>query len=263
MFYDWHGRMAWIGRTDSGVSRQRLRERFKIDTFLYSLLDPGAKVHIAACRAEGSQTGGYIDPHWFGLSDDGEALQFRQKTDELVAAVGMKANDHLQIDCELVSPEFLRRTVEGSTGNRGLFGSKNTQKPTGTQADKRGSYTNMPFQNHTVVDFPVIARYGLHWFPQLYYGDMSPADASAVILEILRDMRAWAGANYAEQVHPFHDGLKYTTDQRDAAWFTAERLPGIFGFAAEQPVFAATLDLQKSLTRTTLREYYKDLANSA
>lgn len=257
MFYDWRGKMVWIGRTDSGISRQKLRERFKIDTFLYSMLDPGAKEHMAACRSEGSQTGGYIDPTWFGLGDDGEALAFRKKTDELVVTCGMKANDHLQIDCEIVSLEHLRRTVEGAPGNRGLFGSNNTLNPVGTQADKKPSYTNMPFQNHTVVALDVIVKYGLHWFPQLYYGNMARADAAAVILEILRDMRAWAGVNYAELVHPFHDGMAWTSDQRDAAWFTAERLPNIF------TLMGITTETFVPMDKKELRAYYKDLANSA
>ena len=248
--------MVWIGRTDNGISRQKLRERFKIDTILYSLLDPGAPVHIKAARDEGVQTGGYYDPSWFGTP---RALDMRKKVDELVIKCGLKAGDHLQTDAELVPIEYLQRLIEGSAGNRGLFGSNNAAQPQGTQADKKPSYTNMPFQNHTVVDFSVLAKYGIHWFYQLYYGAMDPADGNAVCLEILRDFRAWAGVNWAEFVHPFYDGARYMPDQRDGAWFTAERLPNIFA--------AAVRDLAehefKAYGRQELRDYYTELAKSA
>jgi hypothetical protein len=257
MDYDWRGRMVWYARTDSGVSRSVLRTRFKIDTLLYSLLDPGAKVHIAAARSEGFQVGAYADPHWFGLEGDGHSLEFRQKCDALIANVGLQPGDHFQIDPEGCSPTWLYNTIVGAPGNRGLFASNRTQSPTGTQEDKKGSYTNMPFQNHTVVNFPAVVQGRCHWFYQKYYGDMSPADGDAICLEILRDMRAWAGQNWAEKTHAFYDGVKYTSDQRDGAYFTAERLPNVFTMMAQLHPLEEIREDHAELTKEDLRAYYK------
>ena len=49
---------------------------------------------------------------------------------------------------------------------------------------------------------------GLHWYPQMYYGDMSPADPAAVMLEVTRIYPP-------EMVHPFYDGACVPADARD------------------------------------------------
>jgi len=260
MFYEWRGKMVWIGQTSSGISRTKLRQQQKIDTILYSILDPGAKEHIAAARAEGFSTGVYSDPHWFDMAKDGFALKYRQKIDELVAAVGLKSGDHLQTDAELVSLAYLHNLFIGSPGNRGLFASSNSEKPIGTQADKKPSYTNMPFQNHTVVDFTAIAQVGAHWFYQLYYGAMEPADGNGIVLEILRDMAAWAGKNWAEYTHPFYDAAHAPSDARDGAFFTAERFPTIF--TAKQLKSVRKKAAAASLTKDQLREHYREIGTS-
>jgi hypothetical protein len=124
----------------------------------------------------------------------------------------------------------------------------------------------MPFQNHTVVDFQALYDAGAHWYAQLYYGDMAPADESAVLLEIIRDFRAWAldgngeqdpglPVNAAELVHPFYDGLKIAADQRDGSYFTAERIPGVFTVSSlRHPSIAEVF------TKTSLRAHYRELA---
>jgi hypothetical protein len=256
-------RVTWIGRTDSGVVRQRLYDR-DIGTLLLSPLDPGRKAWDAAIRKEGAHTGRYIDPHWYGLAADGKALAFRQVCD--AACTELVAGEMLMLDLEFVSPEYLRRLLFGSTGNRGLVGSNNPQQPTGTQAGRPLAYTNMPFQNHTVVDFVAIWNAGLHWYPQLYYGDMSPADVGAVLLEIERDMRAWVvgeegwPVNFSERLHPFYDGKLYATDQRDGAWFTAERIPGVFSPTAWM---GRLLQARRApVTGDSLRAYYTKLAEA-
>jgi hypothetical protein len=263
MDYDWRGRGCWIGRTDSGIPRSVLRDRYRMDTLLYSTLDPGAKVHIAAARNEGFQVGVYADPHWYDLAGDGHALDFRKKVDAAVSACGVQADEHVMIDPENCSMSWLWNAVVGAPGNRGLFASSNNEKPMGTQEDKRGHYTNAPFQNHTVVNMPAIVRGRLHWDYQLYYGGMEPADGNGVVLEILRDFRSWAGQNWSEKTHPFYDGARYVDDQRDGWWFTAERLSGVFATSAK---LVAAEELKHGLAewgKIELRDHYRKLAESA
>jgi hypothetical protein len=81
------------------------------------------------------------------------------------------------------------------------------------------SYTNEPFKDGTVVPIPVLIAASLHWYPQLYRGDMSPVDPAAVLLELAR----WGYP--PNMLHPFYDGARLPADARDGCCFTAERLP--------------------------------------
>ena len=86
------------------------------------------------------------------------------------------------------------------------------------QPARPSSMTVEPFQGGYVpVKALVAARF--HLYPQVYYGDMSPADSAAVVLENVRSGMP------ADSVHPFYDGAAIPRDARDGAIFTAERLP--------------------------------------
>jgi hypothetical protein len=224
-----------------------------IGTLLLSPLDPGRKPWLTAIHQERAATGYYIDPHWYGLAADGQALKFRQKCDEV--CLELQSSDMLMLDLELVSPEYVKRLLEGAPGNRGLLESNNPQFNRGTQVDKQITYTNMPFQNGTVVPIPLLADLAVPWWPQLYYGDMSPADTAAVCLEIAR----WGFP--ASEIHPFYDGKLIATDQRDGGWFTAERIPGVFS-ATASPMFSIR-DTSWRFSKASLRAHYTGLAAAA
>jgi hypothetical protein len=128
MSFDFRSRLTWIGRTDSGVVRQRLYDR-GIHGVGLSLLDPGAKTWAAAVRKEAPAFPFfYYDPHWDGLAADGSALKARQRIDSLLVGVGALPGELLMLDLELVSAEYERRLLFGSSGNRGLFGSNNPER---------------------------------------------------------------------------------------------------------------------------------------
>lgn len=55
-------------------------------------------------------------------------------------------------------------------------------------------------------------------YVECYYGDMSPADAAACVLEQARRLSAWT-------VRPMYDGANLPADHRDGCVFTLERLP--------------------------------------
>ncbi len=219
-------RAVWITSTGSGVVRQRLYDR-GITHIGYDPRDPGAKLHIDAVRSEGRVPFIFSDPRWYGL--EASALKYRQQLDADIARL-LKPGEPYMVDPEQTTLEFQRRLLNGSVGNRGLVGSNNPSYPTGTQADRPLWVTFEPFQNHTVVAISELIEAGAHWFPQTYYGpapwngnqDMTPATEAAVVLEIVRE------GFPPERVHPFRDGLHIASDDRDVAYFTAERIPGVF-----------------------------------
>jgi hypothetical protein len=83
------------------------------------------------------------------------------------------------------------------------------------------AYTNEPFKDGTIVPIAALTAdpaHPVHWYPQLYHGDMSPADPAAVVLEASR----WYNSNC---VHPFYDGAHLPGDSRDGCIFHQGRLP--------------------------------------
>jgi len=253
MAFDHMRKGTWVASTSSGYRRDRLYAR-GIDTVYFSPLDPGAPVHIAAVRAEGRIPGIYSDPHWYGLHTDGNALRYRQQLDADIVRL-LRPGEPFFPDLELTSLDYQYRLFCGSPGNRGLCRSQNPNAPTGTQQGRPVRFTDMPFQNHTVVNLQVFAEVPeLQWAPQLYYGDMSPASEAAVIQEVQRELDFYAprplNAN-ANRVHPFYDAARYTTDQRDGDYFTAERFPGMFGALTRRTAARAWI-----MDKQQLRNYY-------
>lgn len=250
-------RLTWIGRTDSGVVRQRLYDR-DIKTLLLSPLDPGRKAWDVAIRKEGGQTGRFIDPHWYGLAGDGNALAFRKVCD--AACAELQSSEMLMVDLEMVSKEYVRRLFEGAAGNRGLVDSSNPAYSDGTQSMRPIGYTNMPFQDGTVVPVDVLVNSVVTWWPQFYYGDMSLADPAAVVLEIAR----WGFA--ASAIRPFYDGKLISPDQRDGGYFTAERIPGVWSAARASASFMLDRGAPRPdpfWTKDDLRAHYSQLAKAA
>lgn len=86
------------------------------------------------------------------------------------------------------------------------------------QPSRPTGYTNAPFQGGYVPTSD-LRTCNMHLYVQLYYGDMSPADPSAALLEQIRQGMP------SVMVHPFYDGARYTNDSRDGCYFTLERLP--------------------------------------
>lgn len=86
------------------------------------------------------------------------------------------------------------------------------------QPHRPSSVTVAPFQGG-LIDTHDLAGWSFHLYPQLYYGDMSPADPAAVLLEMARQ------GFPAAMLHPFYDGARLPADRRDGCVFTAERLP--------------------------------------
>jgi hypothetical protein len=248
-------RLTWIGRTDSGVVRQRLYDR-DIGSLGLNPLDPGADVWAKAIRKEGAVPHWWSDPHHYGLAKDGSALAYRKQLDADLSRLALPG-EMVMPDLELLSKEYVKRLFFGALGNRGLYGSNNDLTTMdGTQFGRQLGYTNMPFQDSSVVPIDVLVAARVKWFPQGYYGDMSPADMASIVLEIIR----WEFP--AVDVHPFYDGKLIASDQRDGGWFTAERIPGVF-VAGPQIRSLMGLKQPEHFTKDSLRAYYTGLAGAA
>lgn len=167
-------------------------------------LDPRSQnvVSVAADLRNHNVTPGlYYDPHWNpGLT----TLQQAQKISDYVQKGGMiVVGEPVMLDLELLSIPWMTAFVKS-------YRSYLPSRPT--------SVTVAPFQA-PVLPIQAFLAAGFDCYPQLYYGDMSPADGAAVTLELVR-------AGYpADRVHPFYDGARLPTDARDGAIFTLERLP--------------------------------------
>lgn len=86
------------------------------------------------------------------------------------------------------------------------------------QPNRPTALTDEPFQGG-VLPWQAVTQSHMPYYPQVYKGDMSQADAAAVVLEACR---YYGNPN---MVHPFYDAHHWGTDQRDGCYFTLENLP--------------------------------------
>lgn len=196
---DWTTLAAWLYEQDTP-------DYTKLSTHGIGVvyLDPrsGNAATVAAdLRAHGLAAGIYYCPSWFpGPTPQGHA----QLVSDYVQKDGIiVTGEPVMLDLEALSPVWVTAFLK----------SLRSYLPSRPLA-----YTNAPFQDQTVVPVATLQQYGIHWYPQTYYGDMSPADPAAVLLEVCRIYPP-------AMVHPFYDGARLPADARDGCVFTLERLP--------------------------------------
>lgn len=202
---DWTQLAAWIYR-DSTIDLAKIRAH-KIGTVYVDPRSSNAATVCGALRFEGVTPGLYYSPGWFAGPTP---QQHAQKLSDYVQKAGIiSGGEPVMVDLELLSPPWVRTFLTSLHAHL-------PRRPL--------AYTNCPFQNETVVPVATLAGFGMHWYPQLYYGDtlpdgrLRPADAAAVIAEVARIYPP-------ELVHPFYDGAALPADARDGCVFTLERLP--------------------------------------
>lgn len=200
---DWGARAAWIYLNDQPDYAKLTRNRI---TVVY--LDPrstNAATVITDLRAHGLVAGIYTVPGWWGTSDPAAyAKTTSDLANRLIPRQRPAEAPPLMLDLEGVSKDWQAETVAA-------YRRYQPARPT--------AYTNAPFQDGTVVPTQTLVDAGLHWYVQLYYGNMSPCDPAAALLEVCR----WAYP--PTMVHPFYDGARVPGDWRDGCVFTLERMP--------------------------------------
>jgi hypothetical protein len=196
---NWATLGAWICR-DSTVAVNKCLAH-KIGCVYIDPRSGNAAAIAVMLRTAGIVPGIYYAPNWFpGPEPQGHA----QIVSDYVQKDGLLAHDEpVMVDLEQLSIPWVEAFLKS-------YRQHLPQRPT--------AYTNEPFQNETVVPVATLQQFGLHWYPQTYYGDMSPADSAAVMLEVncIYD---------PTMVHPFYDGAHLPADAHDGCIFTLERLP--------------------------------------
>jgi hypothetical protein len=199
---DWNARSAWIYENTAPDLAKAAANKI---TLIY--IDPrsyNAATVIAMCRVTGIDAGIYAVPNWrpemtgpeFADWVNGLLQDLLPKTAANVEAAPFMA------DLEGVTTAWMRAFIR-------RYRQHQPSRPT--------SITVAPFQGG-LIPTDAIQKAGMHLYPQLYYGPMTPADPSAVLLEMARQGMP------ANMLHPFYDGAAIPSDARDGAIFTLERI---------------------------------------
>lgn len=196
---DWNARAAWLYQNDPPDYAKIAAHGVGV---VY--VDPrsgNAKAVVDDVRAHGLTPGIYYDPHWTGGITAKEQAQV--VSDYVQKAKLIRTGEPVMLDIELLSIPWVTEFVKA-------YRSYLPSRPT--------AVTVAPFQT-PVLPIGAFIGAGFHCYVQTYYGDMSPADGIAAVLELVR-------AGYpAYKVHPFYAGERLPADARDGAVFTMERLP--------------------------------------
>jgi hypothetical protein len=196
---NWTTLGAWIYKDDTYV--KAICDRHNIGVIYIDPRSGNAQQVAASVRADNRTAGVYYVPGW---TPGPTPQQHAQIVSDYVQKAGIiVTGEPVMLDLEQLSIPWVEAFLKS-------YRQHLPQRPT--------AYTNEPFQNETVVPVATLQKYGLHWYPQTYYGDMSPADSAAVMLEVSRIYDP-------TMVHPFYDGAHLPADVHDGCIFTLERLP--------------------------------------
>ncbi len=205
---NFNDRSAWVYRDaviDSSLISKAQKWGIRI---IY--IDPTSSNAVQerdAIVGAGIIAGAYFSPSWqSGMSGTQFADWASQLTNALLPKVGVEA-----------PPVMLDLEVGSNLGWR----IQDLNRWRAHQPRRPTAYTDAPFQGGN-IPYSLLVKYGIPFYVQLYYGDMTPADGPRAVLEAVR----WGMPG--DMVHPFYDGALYRPtlqDQFDGAQFTLERMP--------------------------------------
>jgi hypothetical protein len=198
----WGEKVAWTYETWQATADEITKIKQHGITLIY--LDPRSQFaasNIQALHAAGIGYGIYFDPGWFNWPSP---LATARKASGFLSQLGLNSSDiPIMFDLETTDTGWVRKFLASWRVLRPL---------------RATAYTQQPFQGGYIPTLALrLAR--VHVYLQLYYGDMRPAAAAAVIQE--QERRGMPPA----MVHPFYDGAALPSDARDGAIFTLERIP--------------------------------------
>jgi hypothetical protein len=200
---NWDARAAWIYE-DTGFSdvAPKLTEH-QIGAVYVDPRSANIEALIADIRSHGLVPGIYTDPSWMPQMN---GVGFAQWTSYML-------NKYLPRTSGEAPPYMADLEQMSLPWQRTFLAAYRLRQPR-----RPSSVTVAAFQG-PVLALTTMRLLGFHLYPQLYYGDMSSADAAAVVLELVR-----LGFP-ADRVHPFYDGVRLPSDARDGCVFTLERIP--------------------------------------
>lgn len=199
---NWSALAAWLYESDTPDYSKLAAHAVEV---VY--VDPrssNAAAVIADLRAHAIAPGIYTVPSWEPSMDGPTFAKWTSdQLNALLPRAGAPEAPPFMADLEGVD-------VAWQTAFLGSYRSYQPARPS--------SATVAPFQG-ALIATTYLNGHGFHLYPQLYYGDMSPADPAGVLLEMARQ------GFPAASLHPFYDGTRLPIDARDGCVFTAERLP--------------------------------------
>lgn len=199
---NWSGKAAWIYE-DATPDLVAKAQRYGLKVVYLDVRRTGHAASIAALRNAGIVAGAYFASSWFATS----AVAFADEVNVILNGALPKGTAAEAPPCMLDLEECPVQWVNDCLVR---YREHQPKRPT--------ALTDEPFQGG-VLPWPEIRAAGMHYYPQLYHGDMSPADGAAVVLEACRYL------GDPNKVHPFYDGEHWGSDQRDGCYFTLERMP--------------------------------------
>lgn len=148
------------------------------------------------------KAGIYVGRAW---TDNASPQQLAAIVSNWITATQLKSGEPVMVNLEPIDKVFTRDFI---TSYRKLRPWRPTSIAVG-------------YGQGALVPMEDLARDGMHVYVELYYGDMSPANAAVGILDLLRVPGAVAGT-----LHPFYAGDNLPADRvDDGCVFTLGRIP--------------------------------------
>lgn len=200
---DWFAKSAWIYE-DATPDFDKCK-KYGIKVIYIDPRSNNVEAVVSEIRAAGLTPGAYFADSWSLVGETGA-----QFADWINVILTMKLPRGTLMEAPPCMLDIERKDVTWASNCISRYRAHQPARPT--------SYTNAPFQGN-YIPHGALVKYNMNLYVQLYYGDMSPADASAAILEQIR-----LGMP-PDMTHPFYDAAHYGSDQRDGCYFTLERMP--------------------------------------
>lgn len=180
--------------------------RWNIGTVFVNPTDSNARTYINDLFRKGIQAGIYEATSWYpGVDPATFAGLVSADIGRLIPQAGVHP---VMLDLEAIAPAWVSSFLKYYRHSRPV---------------RETAYTNEPFKDGTVVPIPDLLAANIHWYIQLYRGDMTPVEKACAMMEIARGYPP-------NMVHPFYDGKDPTLGdvlllKSDGCIFTQQRLP--------------------------------------
>jgi hypothetical protein len=162
-----------------------------------------AKQLVADIRNRGLTPGAYVATSWYVGTSEGFGDYVSFLANSVIPKGSLAEAPPLMLDLETVPIYWAAAIIRE-------YRKHQPARPT--------AYTNEPFKDSTVVPTVIMQQANLHWYVQLYQGDMTAVDPAAAMMQVARIYPP-------NMVHPFYDGARWGTDHKDGCYFTLERMP--------------------------------------
>lgn len=199
---NWSALAAWLYENDQlDVAKAKAHG---IEVIYIDPRSTNAAQVAAAIRAAGLTPGAYFATSWWPHATPAEFAQsVSNLLNHVLPRVGTAEAPPCMLDLEAVTYTWCAAAIANYRRHQPL-------RPT--------AYTNEPFKDSSIVPIDALIKAKMHWYLQLYAGDMTPVNEARATLQVCRIYPP-------SMVHPFYDGAALPSDAQDGCVFTLERIP--------------------------------------